>query len=117
MKSAATSARFLSLLPKCNRQRGLRSGTTDGTFKARLVLYLRRATGQGFLFVRVMLGESAFGPSTGRHRVFLAALIALMILTTELFLAWEAFQSSARLPHPRYPSTVIKKRSPEEDHP
>jgi hypothetical protein len=33
--------------------------------------------------------------------VILAALIALMILTTGLFLAWGAFQSSARLPHPR----------------
>src|ERR1700757_4471549 len=37
-------------------------------FKARLVLHLRRATGQRFLFVRVILGRSACGPSTRRHR-------------------------------------------------
>jgi hypothetical protein len=84
-------------------------------FKARLVLYLRRATGQRFLFVRVMLGRSACGPSTRRHRVILAALIALMILTTGLFLAWGTFQFKAA-PTFRirgYPSTVTKKRGSE----
>jgi hypothetical protein len=37
-------------------------------FKARMVLYLRSVTGQRFLLVRVMLGRSAYGPSTRRHR-------------------------------------------------
>src|ERR1700736_176390 len=37
-------------------------------FKARMVLNLRLVTGQQFLFVRVMLGRSACGPSTRSHR-------------------------------------------------
>ena len=56
-------------LPECNRQRGLGGRTMDEVlFKARLVPYLRWATGQRFMFVRVMLGRSACGLSTRRHR-------------------------------------------------